>query len=126
MHIILHCNYDSSYRKVCTFSIFIDVFYIEMPFWFYFLMFSTDKNLQTVTSGRDADLSLFRSPFCFPVAADTWKCNILSTFSLVPLMHYIHLQYHICSIDNFTHIVLYRWWWLGVKQIQKFQCMVWQ
>jgi len=39
----------------------------------------------------------------------------LSTFSFVPLY-----TLSICSIDNFTHIVLYRWsWWLGVKKIQK-------
>ena len=28
-------------------------------------------------NSRDADLSLFWPPFCFPVAAFTWKCNIL-------------------------------------------------
>jgi hypothetical protein len=37
-------------------------------YWFFFTNGYLSLN-------RDADLSLFRPPFCFPVAADTWKCN---------------------------------------------------
>jgi hypothetical protein len=36
-----------------------------------------NTHTEKYTIDRDADLSLFWPPFCFPVAAFTWKCNIL-------------------------------------------------